>query len=351
MGILIVDDLPDNRLPLRSLLRKAGYTDLWMAGSARDAFHLLGMDEAGKTRSSHPYFSFDAILMDIMMPDIDGIEACRRIKAHEHLRDIPIIMVTSLAESKDFEAAFAAGAMDYVVKPINIVELLVRLRSAVALKREMDCRKKREQELLEKTRQLEEVNRQLQLLSSLDGLTRVANRRHFDEALQRAWKDAARRETQLSLLLLDLDHFKRYNDTYGHQSGDDCLKEVAQTLARTLHRPTDLVARYGGEEFAVILADTDIRGAAVVAGTLRSQVEALDIVHDHSPLREQVTISVGVATALARSGSSPQLLLRAADQALYEAKRQGRNRVMAADLGQGSGSSGPGLGAGICAGF
>jgi diguanylate cyclase (GGDEF)-like protein len=328
MGILIVDDLPDNRLPLQSLLRKAGFTDLWTAESAHDAFHMLGMDESnGECGLPRP--AFDAILMDITMPDLDGIEACRRIKARERLRDIPIIMVSSLAESKDFEAAFAAGAMDYVVKPINMVELLVRLRSALALKGELDCRKQREQELLERTRQLEEANQQLQLLSSLDSLTRVPNRRHFDESLQRAWKAAARTDAPLSLLLLDLDHFKRYNDIYGHQCGDDCLRQVAQTLTCALRRPTDLLARYGGEEFAVILADTDARGAAVVAGTLRSRVEALEIVHADSSLREQVTISIGVATARAQPGSSSQSLLRAADQALYEAKRHGRNRVVA----------------------
>jgi diguanylate cyclase (GGDEF)-like protein len=202
----------------------------------------------------------------------------------------------------------------------------------LALKREMDRRKSREAELLQVTRLLEEANEKLLRLSSLDGLTEVANRRAFDEFLSRAWRYAVRRSAPLSLVLVDIDHFKEYNDTHGHQRGDDCLKQVAQTLSHALQRPTDLVARYGGEEFAVVLPDTDTRGAAVVAETLRARVEQLRVAHADSSLDERVTISLGVATTTPTLQTAPQSLVAAADRALYQAKHEGRNRVRAADL-------------------
>src|SRR5262249_39204252 len=236
-----------------------GYTNLLMAASAQEAFTQLGMDDPARTGTA-----IDLILMDILLPGMDGLEACRRIKADDRFRDLPIIIVTSLTEVSNLESAYAAGAMDYLTKPFNKIELLVRLRSALTLKREMDCRKSREKELLQVMQQLEAANRQLQRLSYLDGLTGIANRRHFDALLDQEWKRAARESLPLSLILIDVDWFKKYNDTYGHQSGDDCLKQVAETLSGTLRRPGDLVARYGGEEFVVILANTAAAGAVEV---------------------------------------------------------------------------------------
>jgi diguanylate cyclase (GGDEF)-like protein len=269
----------------------------------------------------------DLILMDIVMPEMDGIEACRLIKSFEYLRDIPVIMVTATMQMKELQMAFAAGAIDYITKPLNKVELLARVSSALKLKREIDNRKAREQELLKLTQRLEELNQMLQRLSSLDGLTGVANRRHFDLVLKQEWRRAIRDATPLSLILIDVDFFKAYNDTYGHQMGDECLKRVADSLKGVLKRPTDLIARYGGEEFVVLLPKTDIEGASALAEEMRTAVEALRITHARSQVTDRVTISLGVATIVPNRDSSSTELITEADQALYGAKQGGRNRV------------------------
>jgi diguanylate cyclase (GGDEF)-like protein len=326
MSVLIVDDSADNRDPLRSILERAGFTNILIADSAAAAFQRLGMNN-----SACDHTSIDVILMDIMMPQMDGIEACRRIKAVSWLRDIPIIMVTSVADSREVASAFSAGAMDYITKPVNVVELLARVHSARALKREMDCRKTREEELLAVTRQLEAANQKLERLSQLDGLTEIANRRSFDSFLDRAWRQAIRSSTPLSLIMIDIDHFKNYNDTYGHQRGDECLKQVACALNQVLHRPTDFLARYGGEEFAAVLSDTDLRGAEVVASSLHAHVDELNIPHEFSPSVDHVTLSLGVASGFPYRTQSQQALIYAADLALYQAKHEGRNRIRIAN--------------------
>ncbi len=320
MKILIVDDSPDSQLLIKSILEYAGYKDLLTANSALEAFKRLGMDSNATVSTD-----IDLILMDIVMPEMDGIEACRLIKSFEYLRDIPIIIVTATA--KDLQMAFAAGATDYITKPLNKVELLARVSSALRLKREIDNRKAREQELMKLTQQLEELNQMLQRLSSLDGLTGIANRRHFDLILKQEWRRALRDATPLSLILIDVDFFKAYNDTYGHQMGDDCLKRVANSLKGVLKRPTDLIARYGGEEFVVLLPKTDVGGAIALAEEMRAGVEALGITHARSQATDRVTISLGVATVTPNPDSSHAELIAEADHALYQAKQEGRNRV------------------------
>ena len=186
-------------------------------------------------------------------------------------------------------------------------------------------------ELVEIRRQLEDKNRLLERLSALDTLTGIANRRRFDDVLRQEWKRAARDDTYVSLLFCDIDHFKLFNDTYGHQAGDDCLVRVAQAVEDTLHRPADLAARYGGEEFVGLLVDTDAEGARLLAERVRLRVEALDIEHASSEVSEVLTVSLGAATTVPRTGMRPDDLVRLADQALYAAKLAGRNRVVLDD--------------------
>lgn len=327
MRILIVDDSPDERVLIKSILKNAGYSQLLTAESSLDAFRQLGMENKASNHSD-----IDLILMDIVMPYMDGVEACRLIKAVDYLKDIPIIVVTVKDEIKYLQMAFAMGAVDYITKPLNKVELAARVRSALRLKYEIDRRKAREKELLVIKEQLENTIFVLKRLSSEDELTGIPNRRGFESYLEQEWKRAIRYDVPVSLILVDIDFFKEYNDTYGHQSGDRCLKEVANVLNGTLHRPTDFVARYGGEEFAIILPNTDISGGEFTAEKLREGVEALSIVHTSSRASDHVTISLGVATAVSSQGFSPAMLVAAADQALYGAKQGGRNRVRRTNL-------------------
>ena len=326
MKILVVDDSRTIRVIIKAYLNEAGYDELILVGTAIEALDTLGIDSEGKA-SKLNFTDIDLILLDIVLPDLDGMEVCRVIKSVESLQDIPVIMVTSLTEKEHLEKAFAAGAIDYIRKPINKIEMLARIRSALKLKKEMDRREAREQKLLEVTKQLEEAVEKLNRLSSLDGLTGIANRRCFDEYMNNEWSRGIRNEKPLSLVMVDIDFFKFYNDTYGHQAGDECLKVVAHALQSSLKRPADLACRYGGEEFAVVLPETPDNGAAFIAKVIHEQVAAMKIIHEKSPVSSYVTISLGVATVLPTRILSPAGLIAAADRALYKAKREGRNQI------------------------
>lgn len=313
--ILIVDDSPRSRLLVETALRAQGHDCLRSVESAEAAFQALGIDlECGADPPG-----FDLILMDLMMPGVDGIEACRRIKSSERFTDLPVIMVTAEDSSESLQTAFEAGAMDYVKKPVNRVELAARVKSALRLKQETDRRKARERELMELTEKLRQ-------LSDMDSLTELSNRRSFDQELARLWRRSQREGGPIALVMIDIDHFKCYNDEYGHVAGDECLRRVADVLRTTVRRPFDLVARYGGEEFVVLLPDTHGAGAEVVAEEMRASVEALGIPHCRS-WDDRVTISCGVAAAERVDGLDPASLVAAADRRLYQAKHAGRNRV------------------------
>jgi diguanylate cyclase (GGDEF)-like protein len=322
MSILIVDDSADMRESLQMVLEAEGFTDVYTAASPQAAFQLLGLE--GNTDHPPP---IDVILMDILMPQGNGVEACRRLKQHPRTVDIPILMITGQSQDGVLAAAFDAGAADYITKPIKPVELVARLRSALTLKHELDARRSREQDLLRVTHQLQEANQQLQRLSDQDALTGVANRRSFDTHLAYEWSRAAREQTPLALIMIDIDYFKAFNDHYGHPHGDECLKQVAQALAGPLKRPGDLLARYGGEEFIILLPWTGLPGAMALAERLRNRVTGLRIPHRRSAAADHVTISLGVACDIPTRQATPQELIEAADQGLYAAKEKGRDRI------------------------
>jgi diguanylate cyclase (GGDEF)-like protein len=322
MSILIVDDSKIMRSLFESYLKDEGYKDILLARSAREAFEKLGMYSPSSVKSD-----VDLILMDIIMPGMDGIEACKHIKRDERFKDIPIIMVTASKDIANLQLAFAAGAMDYITKPLDKTVLLARVRSALKLKHEMDRRKAREEELMEVTRQLEAANQSLRRISSIDGLTGLVNRRHFEELLRREWRRAVKEGSPISFIMIDIDFFKHYNDTYGHLQGDECLKKIALALKGVLKRPGDIIARYGGEEFLAMLVDTDTKGALVVAEKMKSAVEKLAIEHSDSPISNIVTISLGISSAIPRRDLPSSALITEADKALYMAKEEGRNRI------------------------
>ncbi|SHH18987.1 GGDEF domain-containing response regulator [Desulfosporosinus lacus] len=321
MAIVIVDDSTLSLEVIKAFLITSGYSEVITVNSARELYELVD------SYSDRGIVEIDLILMEIIMPDIDGIEACRNVKKREWLADIPVIMVTTTMKKENLQLAFSAGAMDFIKKPFDRMELLARVSSALRLKHETGRRKAREIELLEVTRQLQEANERLQRLSFLDGLTGIANRRFFDQELLQESRRAKREKTPLSLIMLDIDYFKAFNDTYGHIKGDDCLREVASILKKTLKRPGDIPARYGGEEFAVILPNTDDVGAEIIAKELRYCIEQARIAHINSPCADYVTVSLGVVTGFSEQAKTPKELILAADRALYRSKHEGRNRL------------------------
>lgn len=319
--ILIVDDTFESRELLKRNLMKWGCYRVITANSASEAFQILeGTSKFGKT-------TIDLILLDVVMPGMDGIEACIKIKSDERLTDIPIIMVTGMEQISVLEEAFKAGAMDFIKKPFNMLELNARIRSALKLKQEMDKRKARERELIEVTAELKEVNNILEQLSNIDGLTGVANRRAFDSYFEKEWKRAVRTKEPICIILLDIDKFKAFNDTYGHQEGDDCLKKVAHIFDSTMKRSSDLVARYGGEEFSAVLPDTNLEAAIQLAEQVRVNVVNEKIPNENSSVANYLTISAGVACAFPNEFYTPEQLLKMADQGLYYCKKNGRDQV------------------------
>jgi len=323
MSILLVDDATDDRFLLKRLLEKGNTGTVLALSSAEKA-----LDYLDNCRFDPLAESVDLILMDFDMPEINGIEACRIIRAYDYLKDIPIIMVTANEDIHLLEEAFDAGAIDLLRKPVNQVELLARSKSALRLKAETDQRKKRELELLKAQAGLLQANEQLHALSATDGLTEVHNRQRFDEYIEREWKRAIREESVLSLLLIDIDYFKLFIETYGQPAGDICLKSVASALSQQLQRPGDFFARYGGEEFVGVLPRTNTEGAMCVAEKLRIAVKDLKIPHEGAPSSDHVTISSGITSIKPQLTHTLSSFVKTAEEALYHAKNSGRDTTM-----------------------
>lgn len=295
--LLLVDDQPINIQVMYRCF--AGDYQVFMATSGEQAL--------GLCKSNPP----DLILLDVVMPGLDGFEVCKGLKANPETQHIPVIFVTAHTDPAQETYGLSLGAVDFIAKPVNPDVVRARVKTHLTLKFQSDLLRK---------------------LVFLDGLTGAFNRRYFDQQICTEWGRAARNNTPLSLILLDVDFFKRFNDSYGHQAGDDALRVVANALKTCLRRPADLVARYGGEEFACVLPETSYQDALAIADELERQVRALAIAHKSSTVADRVTISLGLATRVGSSDSEVQDLIALADNLLYQAKHSGRGRVCSSVL-------------------
>ncbi len=295
--VLVVDDNEVIRRLATTLLTKKNY-EVTTAENGK-----IAIDTA---KSFRP----DVILLDVMMPEMDGHEACRHLKSDKTTKDIPIIMVTSKTDSVDKIRGLEIGAADYVTKPFDHGELQARVETQIKMKNLWD--------------ELQKKNRMLEELIKKDGLTNLFNHRHFQESILDEYNRARRYAYPLGCVLLDIDHFKKINDTHGHQAGDDILKSLAAILQNSI-RDVDMAARYGGEEFAITLPHTDLEESLILAERIRENVEKYDFIFNGTKI--YVTISLGIASMPENSPESHSELIRFADEALYTAKENGRNRV------------------------
>ncbi|GAA5315581.1 MAG: hypothetical protein AseanaTS_07860 [Candidatus Pelagadaptatus aseana] len=300
MDILVVEDSTSLRATMSHIIKEAGHTAL-QAESAEQALALL--------KEQSP----DMILMDVELPGMDGFEATRH--ARKHLGDnwIPIVFLTGKSSDQDYLRGIEAGGDDYIIKPVSAVILKAKI-SAMG-------------RIVEMRNQLQKLNQELEALSQTDGLTQLYNHRTFIHLAQKQWGQANRSGQAVALIMLDIDHFKLYNDHYGHPAGDECLKKVAKALEKVAKRPGDIIARYGGEEFIIFLTDTDAEGARQVAEGIRAEIEALQIPHAESPTNTVVTASIGVSTCSSTSARRLNDTIKHADVLLYNSKNHGRNSV------------------------
>jgi len=416
-AILIVDDAPDNLGTLRTMMLRQGYQTFVATSGDR------ALDIAQRVKP-------DLILLDVVMPGIDGLETCRRLKALPATARIPVIFMSARGDTEDVVAGFDTGAADYIAKPLRLEEVCARVRAQLRLRSNSETQTEQADHLrmivnsmdqglliVERcgrvqyanpacdrylgyapdelvgrllkdlldgkesgtyerldamsygTREVQIRHRDgglramdltmtpmhaadglfvallhdithhkrsedaLQRAAMLDPLTQIANRRHFDAFLNREWQRAIRNAQPLSLVVLDVDHFKLYNDTLGHAAGDACLQKVAETLQLHAARPTDLAARYGGEEFVLLFAETPAENAVRLAGMIRAAVEALEVPNPRSTTSAWLTVSVGVATIVPTQLDAIDNLFVCADRAMYAAKAGGRNRVEATVIG------------------
>lgn len=288
--ILIVDDQPINIQTLYSIL-----TDDYVVLAATS-----GEDALLVCKENPP----DLILLDVVMPEMTGLELCQRLKAESNTRDIPVIFVTSFNQQDEEDECWRSGGIDFITKPVNPMTVKNRVKAHLTLKIQKDM---------------------LLKLVYVDGLTGVFNRRYFDTHLEKLSNESIRSQRDSALIMVDIDFFKLFNDNYGHIAGDETLRQVAKIIKNALTRPSDFVSRYGGEEFVVVLPDTNKQGAERVAERIRKAVFEQSMEHMLSP-HAVITVSLGVATYF-QSQKNKRSLIKEADMHLYEAKSAGRNTV------------------------
>jgi two-component system chemotaxis family response regulator WspR len=317
--VLLVDDQPLVGRAVRLALSKQPHINFHYCARAEEA---VGLAELTKPT---------VILQDLVMPGVDGLSLVRQYRSNSATRDIPIIVLSTTEDAAIKKAAFAAGVNDYLVKLPDTIELVARIEYHSRFYINLQQRDAAFQALQESQQKLQDINLELLRLTNTDGLTGIANRRYFDEYLHAEWRRARREKTELSMLLIDVDYFKRYNDTYGHVAGDEVLRRIATTIQAACRRPGDLAARFGGEEFAMILPKTSPESLELLGETVRLAVEELAIEHSASSTGNRVTISGGGATLIPGDGDIPARLIELADGRLYRAKHHGRNRIAMTD--------------------
>lgn len=294
-GILVVDDDLPTLVMITEVLRQD--YEVYVAKSGEKAFSIL----ASGTRP-------ELVLLDVNMPGLNGYDILTRLKQDQRTSEIPVIFVTGRDSDEDYTRGFDLGAVDYVVKPVNPAILKARIRTHISLARKTQA---------------------LVTLATTDPLTKIANRRKYNEVTGREWARSMRQEHPLSLIVMDIDHFKAYNDNYGHGKGDDVLVRFGQILDKHCQRPSDLAARIGGEEFIALLPDTMTEGACEVMKAIQQDLTEAAIPHEHSGTAPYITCSAGIVTMIPVNGRVPDEMYKLADKALYEAKEKGRNTFVA----------------------
>lgn len=288
--VLLVDDQMINILTLREIFK--GDCEVFMATNGQQA-----LEQANNLLP-------DVILLDVVMEGMDGYAVCEQLKNNPLTSRIPVIFITSHFDQADEVRGFELGGADFIHKPINAVITKVRVANQIALKRQTDL---------------------LHTIALIDGLTGIPNRRQFNQTMQLHWQQATREKSTLSLIMIDVDFFKLYNDHYGHPEGDACLRHIAHAIRGCMQRPYDMAARYGGEEFVCVLPKTDADGAAFIASQIQGKVQELALLHAKSTVSDIVTVSMGVVcTVPGQVINEDADMLTAADKQLYKAKSEGR---------------------------
>ncbi|XPF92870.1 diguanylate cyclase [Colwellia sp. RE-S-Sl-9] len=291
--ILIIDDDKSNLKILSSVLQD----------SAQIILAISGQQGLAKAVDFQP----DLILLDVLMPNLNGFDLIIQLKSNPLISSIPVIFITGKNDSNSEEKGLRLGACDYIYKPFNVDILKARITLHL---------------------QLSKQRKTLENLANVDALTSIANRRLYDQVLEREWKTALRNQSHLSIIMIDIDHFKNYNDHYGHAAGDKVLIQVATTLKKNLLRPRDFIARYGGEEFIIILPETSADGAQHIVEGCRKSIEDLHIKHEDAITRDYLSISLGANSIIPSPKSNIEQFIKSADDMLYKAKERGRNCIV-----------------------